>query len=290
MKKPPLEDAQEHEEVEEPVEDPGGVVDEKGRGRGKGSDDEGPEYKVKIGRKGARSRSKGDDDQDEKTPPKTSKRKAEPEEESDEESEQEKRELRTRGKRKKYIDFLDEDYMWEEDMEEDKAVAEEEETKDESGKPKTESQKEEKQNSDEEDEDMIEDEITPRRKRALFRARTLSSAACLPPTSSDFDSEKLDDDDDDWSMKNKKIRKSLVKIVPYTKQERTLLSEFPRSDRWECVCSSLQDWQDLANSFQSSKYKCEKELYRTLINDFLPDLPLMFENKVRVSFLLYILV
>ncbi|XP_055957766.1 DNA ligase 1-like isoform X2 [Patella vulgata] len=43
--------------------------------------------------------------------------------------------------------------------------------------------------------------------------------------------------------------------------------------RWHMVCSTLEDWQNLSEFFRESEAKCEKALYRTIVEDFLPEIP-----------------
>ena len=51
--------------------------------------------------------------------------------------------------------------------------------------------------------------------------------------------------------------------------------------RWHLVCHSQEDWQKLTDFFKKSKVKCEKELYKTLANDFLPEIQSLFVAKVK---------
>lgn len=52
------------------------------------------------------------------------------------------------------------------------------------------------------------------------------------------------------------------------------------SDRvWQVICFSEQDWQNLANKFKNSTSRKEAALYKTLVEDFLPDIPVLFKAK-----------
>ena len=53
---------------------------------------------------------------------------------------------------------------------------------------------------------------------------------------------------------------------------------------WTVVCSTEEEWQQLAESFKKSKHKDEKMLYETLSVDFVPEIGKMIEAKV-VKFL-----
>lgn len=48
---------------------------------------------------------------------------------------------------------------------------------------------------------------------------------------------------------------------------------------WQVICFSEQDWQSLANKFKNSKSRKEIALYKTLTEDFLPDIPVLFKAK-----------
>ena len=50
--------------------------------------------------------------------------------------------------------------------------------------------------------------------------------------------------------------------------------------RWFLVCSTLEEWEALADSFSKSRTKVEKELYKTLAEDFLPEIPGLLEERV----------
>lgn len=51
--------------------------------------------------------------------------------------------------------------------------------------------------------------------------------------------------------------------------------------RWSVVCTTLTDWQLLADSFENSKSQCEKALYKIITKDFLPVLKDMYEQKAK---------
>lgn len=50
--------------------------------------------------------------------------------------------------------------------------------------------------------------------------------------------------------------------------------------QWTVVCSTEEEWQELAESFKKSKHKDEKMLYETLSVDFVPEIGKMIEAKV----------
>ena len=51
---------------------------------------------------------------------------------------------------------------------------------------------------------------------------------------------------------------------------------------WTVVCSTEEEWQQLAESFKKSKHKDEKMLYETLSVDFVPEIGKMIEAKVYI--------
>lgn len=51
---------------------------------------------------------------------------------------------------------------------------------------------------------------------------------------------------------------------------------------WTVVCSTEEEWQQLAESFKKSKHKDEKMLYETLSVDFVPEIGKMIEAKVQL--------
>lgn len=51
---------------------------------------------------------------------------------------------------------------------------------------------------------------------------------------------------------------------------------------WTVVCSTEEEWQQLAESFKKSKHKDEKMLYETLSVDFVPEIGKMIEAKVKL--------
>lgn len=73
-----------------------------------------------------------------------------------------------------------------------------------------------------------------------------------------------DDSDDEKSKKKKK----------------KLLKE-PTRGHWTVACFTEDDWRELGHSLANSSSKNEKILYRTLKEDFLPEIPNLFAEKDR---------
>ncbi|XP_013403178.1 uncharacterized protein LOC106168598 [Lingula anatina] len=55
----------------------------------------------------------------------------------------------------------------------------------------------------------------------------------------------------------------------------------PPPKLWHLICQTTEEWEQLANTFKGSKVKCERELYKTLVEDFVPEIPKMIEAKER---------
>lgn len=48
---------------------------------------------------------------------------------------------------------------------------------------------------------------------------------------------------------------------------------------WQVVCFTEADWVELAAKLKGSTCKAERDLYRTLVEDFLPEIPRLFAQK-----------
>ncbi|XP_022108645.1 uncharacterized protein LOC110988947 isoform X2 [Acanthaster planci] len=109
---------------------------------------------------------------------------------------------------------------------------------------------------------------------------------------------KGDNTQEEADKKPKKLSKATKKVsdIPSGSSEEDLSScmSIPQSSdtetdseddleppRWHLVCHSQEDWQRLTDFFKKSKVKCEKELYKTLANDFLPEIHSLFAAKEK---------
>ncbi|XP_063984165.1 bromodomain-containing protein 4 isoform X2 [Diachasmimorpha longicaudata] len=54
-----------------------------------------------------------------------------------------------------------------------------------------------------------------------------------------------------------------------------------RTTVWQVVCFTPQDWSRLVDKFKDSEYDTERKLYHTLSEDFLPEIPKLFELKEK---------
>ncbi|XP_038049501.1 LOW QUALITY PROTEIN: uncharacterized protein LOC119723070 [Patiria miniata] len=69
--------------------------------------------------------------------------------------------------------------------------------------------------------------------------------------------------------------------VPQSSDTDTDSEDDMEPPRWHLVCHSQEDWQQLTDFFKKSKVQCEKELYKTLANDFLPEIHSLFAAKEK---------
>jgi hypothetical protein len=53
-------------------------------------------------------------------------------------------------------------------------------------------------------------------------------------------------------------------------------------EAWSCCCSTLQEWQELTDSFENSRHPVEKELFKNLTENFLPMLPDIFKQEEKM--------
>lgn len=52
---------------------------------------------------------------------------------------------------------------------------------------------------------------------------------------------------------------------------------------WQVVCFTEEDWTHLTEKFSKASSKVEKELYRSLSQNFLPEIPRLFQEKERLQ-------
>ncbi|XP_048779537.2 uncharacterized protein LOC125682944 isoform X2 [Ostrea edulis] len=51
--------------------------------------------------------------------------------------------------------------------------------------------------------------------------------------------------------------------------------------RWNLICVDMDDWEGLAESLKDSKIKCERDLYKCIVEDFLPAIPDIIEARQK---------
>lgn len=52
-------------------------------------------------------------------------------------------------------------------------------------------------------------------------------------------------------------------------------------DEWELLCSTGEEWEELAESFRGSKQSYERSLFKVLNDELLPDILQMITAKVN---------
>lgn len=52
---------------------------------------------------------------------------------------------------------------------------------------------------------------------------------------------------------------------------------------WQVICFTEEDWLQLTKKFKKASSKAEKQLYRTLTGNFLPELPRLFKEKEKLA-------
>ena len=75
--------------------------------------------------------------------------------------------------------------------------------------------------------------------------------------------------------KEKKKKKKRNKSVSSCEEEESTLAT------WSVACLTLADWESLTDKYKKSKRKCDRELYETLAESFLPEIVKMFAEKER---------
>lgn len=53
---------------------------------------------------------------------------------------------------------------------------------------------------------------------------------------------------------------------------------------WNCVCITLEDWNDFTSKYKKSRKKQDQELYRILEENYLNEMPALFPKAVYFSF------
>ncbi|CAK9797561.1 Chromatin remodeling regulator CECR2 [Anthophora quadrimaculata] len=65
------------------------------------------------------------------------------------------------------------------------------------------------------------------------------------------------------------------------KKEDSLIQGEGKESVWQVVCFTQQDWSRLVEKFRDSEYDTERKLYRTLSEDFMPEIPKLFDLKEK---------
>ena len=85
------------------------------------------------------------------------------------------------------------------------------------------------------------------------------------------------------SAKKKEKKKKKKKDKKKKKKKRRDSTEDDElvQPKWSVVCLTLDDWEKLTEKYKKSTKKCDRELYETLSESFLPEIVKMFAEKER---------
>uniref|UniRef100_K1PW96 Cat eye syndrome critical region protein 2 n=1 Tax=Magallana gigas TaxID=29159 RepID=K1PW96_MAGGI len=81
------------------------------------------------------------------------------------------------------------------------------------------------------------------------------------------------------------ISEGTEKIATATeKRERQPFPKRPLNPnvRWHLICVDMDDWEGLAELLKDSKVKCERDLYKCIVEDFLPAIPDIIEARMKL--------
>ncbi|XP_061167049.1 uncharacterized protein LOC133175924 isoform X2 [Saccostrea echinata] len=86
---------------------------------------------------------------------------------------------------------------------------------------------------------------------------------------------------DSTSMVSEGTDKMTPKMEVNEKKERQPYPKRPLNPnvRWHLICVDMDDWEGLAESLKDSKVKCERDLYKCIVEDFLPAIPDIIEAR-----------
>lgn len=70
--------------------------------------------------------------------------------------------------------------------------------------------------------------------------------------------------------------------APKSRAKRSKEQNQPPGTVWQVVCFTPDDWQTLTNRFKGSRNEDERALYKTLFNDFMPEIPKLFLRKEQL--------
>ncbi|KAK6627783.1 hypothetical protein RUM44_010262 [Polyplax serrata] len=90
--------------------------------------------------------------------------------------------------------------------------------------------------------------------------------------------------------RNKKIREKRRKSKEDKRKKKKVKTSYESDIEddlapgiWQVVCYTEEDWEKLAQKFKGSTCKDEKDLHKTLTEDFLPEIPRLFAEKERLQ-------
>ncbi|XP_043804423.1 protein split ends-like isoform X1 [Apis laboriosa] len=85
----------------------------------------------------------------------------------------------------------------------------------------------------------------------------------------------------DKKRKRRRSRVAKEEEEEEEKKEDSLIHREGKESVWQVVCFTQQDWSRLVEKFRDSEYDTERKLYRTLSEDFMPEIPKLFDLKEK---------
>ena len=91
-----------------------------------------------------------------------------------------------------------------------------------------------------------------------------------------------EEEDDDKSIKLTESKtdqtdESIKKETPAAVENEQYLEELKC---WRCICMSLEDWNQVAEKYRSSKKKADQEIATLIDEQYLPEMPSLFAKAV----------
>ncbi|XP_011502520.1 PREDICTED: uncharacterized protein LOC105365923 [Ceratosolen solmsi marchali] len=102
--------------------------------------------------------------------------------------------------------------------------------------------------------------------------------------SSNFFSQKKRDKSRDKRHKRRRHKSAKKEKKETAKEENCIILKNKTKDKesiWQVVCFTLQDWNRLVEKFKDSEYATEQKLYKILSEDFMPEIPKLFDLKEK---------
>ena len=91
--------------------------------------------------------------------------------------------------------------------------------------------------------------------------------------------------------KNQKSGRSIKRTNKYSDEDENYLDLLKLKDEkidWHCVCVTLDDWYEFTSKYKKSRKKQDQELYRVLEENYLKEMPDLFNKAVRASIIFFL--
>jgi hypothetical protein len=111
-------------------------------------------------------------------------------------------------------------------------------------------------------------------KRKEEKTKKLDGSIGSPTTPAGSSSSSNADD----GKPKKRGRKSKKELEEAKAKEAEMLRPL-----WQVICFTREDWEQITEKFADGKSKAERALYATLKEDFLPEIPRLFEEKEKLQ-------